>query len=231
LVEGIGEDFIPPVSDLSLATKAYSVPDAEAFTMARELLQKEGIIAGSSSGTLLVAALRYCREQTTPKRVVTFVCDSGNKYLSKMYNDVWMRDQGFMNKPRHNDLRDLISHAHSDSDTVVAAPTDTLINALNRMKLYDISQLPVIDDKKVIGLLDESDILLAVIGAEEKFDDQVSTVMSTTLETINASQPLEDLLPLFKRNLVPIVMHNNDFAGLITRIDLLNHLRDRVNRY
>jgi len=163
--------------------------------------------------------------------VVTFVCDSGNKYLSKMYNDVWMRDQGFMHKPRHNDLRDLISHAHSDSDTVVAAPTDSLINALNRMKLYDISQLPVIDNKKVIGLLDESDILLAVIGAEEKFDDEVATVMSTTLETIDASQPLEDLLPLFQRNLVPIVMHNNDFAGLITRIDLLNHLRDRVNRY
>ncbi|MGH6718104.1 MAG: PLP-dependent cysteine synthase family protein, partial [Alphaproteobacteria bacterium] len=84
LVEGIGEDFIPPVSDLSLVRAAYTVPDREAFATARDLLDKEGILAGSSSGTLVAAALRYCRAQTTPKRVVTFICDSGNKYLSKM---------------------------------------------------------------------------------------------------------------------------------------------------
>jgi len=98
LVEGIGEDFIPPVSDLSMTGKAYTVSDAEAFHAARELLQLEGIIGGSSSGTLIAAALRYCREQTEPKRVVTFVCDSGNKYLSKMYNDVWMQDQGLLDR-------------------------------------------------------------------------------------------------------------------------------------
>ena len=94
LVEGIGEDFIPKIADFSLTTKAYSVTDAEAFTAAHNLLASEGILAGSSTGTLLAAALRYCRESSTPQRVVTLVCDSGNKYLSKMYNHIWLNDHG-----------------------------------------------------------------------------------------------------------------------------------------
>ncbi len=96
LVEGIGEDFLPPVADLSRVRKAYTISDARSMQMARELLLKDGILAGSSTGTLLAAALRYCREQGRPKRVVTFACDTGNKYLSKLYNDDWMREQGFL---------------------------------------------------------------------------------------------------------------------------------------
>ena len=95
LVEGIGEDFIPDICDLSAVKNAYTISDAESFAVARELLLKEGMLAGSSSGTLLAAALKFCREQTEPKRVVTFACDTGNKYLSKLYNDFWMEDQGF----------------------------------------------------------------------------------------------------------------------------------------
>ncbi|MBR1792846.1 MAG: cysteine synthase family protein [Bacteroidales bacterium] len=94
LVEGIGEDFIPKIADFSLTKKAYSISDTEAFTAAHDLLSKEGILAGSSTGTLLAAALRYCRESETPQRVVTLVCDSGNKYLSKMYNHIWLNDHG-----------------------------------------------------------------------------------------------------------------------------------------
>ncbi|HYK99848.1 MAG TPA: cysteine synthase family protein, partial [Steroidobacteraceae bacterium] len=98
LVEGIGGDSVPPVADFSRVTATYSIPDPEAFATCRALLKHEGIIAGTSTGTLLAAALRYCREQQQPKRVVTFVCDSGNKYLSKVYNDYWMLDQGFLER-------------------------------------------------------------------------------------------------------------------------------------
>src|SRR5690606_14923532 len=94
-VEGIGEDFIPPNADLSLVRRAYSVSDPESFAAARELLRREGIFAGSSSGTMLAAALRYCREQTEPKRVVTLVCDSGAKYLSKVFNDAFLAQEGW----------------------------------------------------------------------------------------------------------------------------------------
>jgi cystathionine beta-synthase len=101
LVEGIGEDFIPSICDLSRVKRAYTIGDEESFVTARLLLEREGILAGSSSGLLVAAALRYCRAQTTPKRVVTFICDSGNKYLSKMFNDLWMREQGFRRTGRY----------------------------------------------------------------------------------------------------------------------------------
>ena len=94
LVEGIGEDFIPKIADFSLTSKAYSITDEEAFNAAHDLLAREGILAGSSTGTLLAAALKYCRESEVPRRVVTLVCDSGNKYLSKMYNKIWLNDHG-----------------------------------------------------------------------------------------------------------------------------------------
>jgi cystathionine beta-synthase len=94
LVEGIGEDFIPAIADLSMTHRAYSIDDKDSFDAVRELLRTEGIFAGSSTGTLLCAAILYCREQTVPKRVVTFACDSGNKYLSKMYNSYWLSEQG-----------------------------------------------------------------------------------------------------------------------------------------
>lgn len=93
LVEGIGEDFIPPLAQIGGVSKAFRIADGEAFSVARELLKREGILAGSSTGTLLAAALRYCRAQNKPKRVVTFACDSGNKYLSKMFNDEWLSGQ------------------------------------------------------------------------------------------------------------------------------------------
>ncbi|WP_417657079.1 PLP-dependent cysteine synthase family protein [Pseudidiomarina aestuarii] len=98
LVEGIGEDFIPDICEIDLASSAYAISDKEAFATARELLVKEGVMVGSSSGTLIAAALRYCREQTTPKRVVTLACDTGNRYLSKLYNDEWMNERGLLEK-------------------------------------------------------------------------------------------------------------------------------------
>src|SRR3546814_792960 len=113
MVEGIGEDFLPTISDFSRVKKAYAISDKESFLAARELLEKEGILGGSSTGTLLAAALRYCREQTTPKKVLLFVCDTGNKYLSKLYNDYWMLDNGFLEREQHGDLRDLILRPYS----------------------------------------------------------------------------------------------------------------------
>ncbi|WP_366556158.1 pyridoxal-phosphate dependent enzyme [Aquibaculum sediminis] len=229
VVEGIGEDFLPSICDLTPVRKAYSIPDKEALLTARELLAKEGILGGSSTGTLLAAALRYCREQTEPKRVVTLVCDSGNKYLSKMYNDYWMLDQGFLERPVVGDLRDLISRRHQDQATVTLSPDDTLLTAHGRMKLYDISQLPVVNEAgEAIGILDESDLLLAVVEEEARFRDPVSSAMTRKLETVEADRPVEDLLPIFERDHVAIVLDDGQFLGLITRIDLVNHLRRKL---
>ncbi|WP_454832142.1 pyridoxal-phosphate dependent enzyme [Pseudoxanthomonas wuyuanensis] len=228
LVEGIGEDFLPQISDFSRVKKAYSISDKESFLTARELLAKEGILGGSSTGTLLAAALKYCREQTTPKKVLVFVCDTGNKYLSKMYNDYWMLDNGFIERPQYGDLRDLILRPYSQRDTVVVSPTDLLTTAYQRMKLYDVSQLPVMEGEKLVGIVDESDVLLHVYGEEARFLDPVSTAMVSKLDRLDVRSPIEALLPVFDRGQVAIVTDGEAFLGLITRIDLLNYLRRRA---
>ncbi|MDZ7629214.1 MAG: pyridoxal-phosphate dependent enzyme [Parvularculaceae bacterium] len=229
LVEGIGEDFIPDVCDLSRVKRAYGISDKESFEAARELLKKEGILGGSSSGTLLAAALKYCREQKTKKRVVAFVCDRGDKYLSKMYNDYWMYDQGFIKRPPKGDLTDLITRKHSERATVTVKPDDTMMIAYGRMKLYDISQLPVLnEDGSLAGLIDEEDILFAVVRNRDKFKDPVKSAMTYRVETLDAAEKMEALLPVFARGHVAVVTKAGKFEGLITRTDLLNYLRLQV---
>jgi len=228
-VEGIGEDFIPVNADLSLIARAYSISDKEGVEAARALLAKEGLLAGSSSGTLLAAALRYCREQTAPKRVVTLVPDSGNKYLSKTYNDFWVIEQGLAERELHGDLRDLVARRFDRGGAVTVLPEDSLLVAYNRMRSSDVSQLPVVKNDRVLGILDESDILAFVEGAEaqrlERFRDPVMKAMTADLHTVQVSDRLDALPPLFRRNEVAIVLDGEKFVGLITRIDLLNHLR------
>ncbi len=228
LVEGIGEDFVPPICDLSGVREAYTISDAESFVTARALLREEGIMAGSSSGTLVAAALRYCRSRSRPERVVAFICDSGNKYLSKMYNDFWMLDQGFLPRENYGDLRDVIGRRFSDKAVVTVGPDDTLLTAYGRFKLYDVSQLPVVEGERIVGLIDESDLLLATYDKEGRFREPVKNFMSTNLETVQPNAPFESLLPLFEQGKVPIVCEGQRFLGLITRIDLLNYLRRRI---
>jgi cystathionine beta-synthase len=228
LVEGIGGDYVPPVADLGRVKSAYTITDAEAFKTCRELLAKEGIIAGTSSGTLIAAALRYCREQTQPKRVVTLVCDSGNKYLSKAYNDYWMLDQGFLERERFGDLRDLIARRAWERAAVTVNASEPVMAAYRRMKLYDVSQLPVMQNGRIVGIVDEEDILLEVFANPKHFDEPVTAAMESHLVTVPVDAPVQQLMEIFKRGMVAIVMNGSEFMGLVTRIDLLNWLRRRT---
>lgn len=227
LVEGIGEDFIPPLVNLSRVKSAFTINDHESLTTARDLLRREGILAGSSSGTLVAAALRYCKCQSVPRRVVTFVCDSGNKYLSKMYNDYWMADQGFRKGEPFGDLRDLIIRRFSDGAVVSLASEDTLSVAYARMRLYDVSQLPVMEVNRIVGIVDESDLLLAVRDNPHAFGRPIREFMTSRLQTVSRHAQIKDLLPIFDAGHVAIVADDLGFHGLITRVDVLNYLRRR----
>jgi len=224
-VEGIGEDFVPAIADLSGIRAAYSISDEDSFGTARELLRREGILGGSSTGTLLAAALRYCREQTEPKRVVSFVCDTGTRYLSKVYNDNWMIDQGLLARPRFGDLRDLVARRPEEGSVVSVTPDDTLLTAFQRMRLADVSQLPVLVDKTLVGLIDESDLLLNVHADATRFRAPVASAMTDAPSTIAPTASLAELEAVLDRGLVAIVADAHGFYGLITRFDLLNHLR------
>jgi cystathionine beta-synthase len=229
LVEGIGEDFLPSISDFDHIRKAYAIGDRESMLTGRELLNKEGILAGSSTGTLVAAALKYCREQDRPKKVLTFAADTGNRYLSKMFNDFWMRDQGFIETDTHGDLRDLIARPFESNDTITVDPDEPLANAYGRMKLYDVSQLPVIKEQEIVGFIDESDILLAVAQSNDRFDKPVSSAMVTDLAVVDVHDSVDKLMPIFNKDFVAIVKDGNSFLGLITRVDLLNYLRRMVD--
>ena len=228
LVEGIGEDFVPPNCELKHVRHAYEVSDRESFLCARELLAKEGILGGSSTGTLLAAALRYCREQTQPKRVVTLVCDSGNKYLTKMYNDHWMFQQGLLDRTQRGNLVDLIVRRYQEGSTVTVEPGESLMQAYRRMTLFDVSQLPVMEGRKLIGILDESDLLMHVQQDPARFDNTVSEAMVCNVETLPADASMDALLAVFQRDHVAVVQDGDSFVGLITRIDLLNYLRQQL---
>ena len=229
LVEGIGEDFVPSILDLSLVTKAYTVTDAEAFETVRQLLVKEGVLAGSSVGVLLHAALRYCREQKEPKRVVTLICDSGAKYLSKMYNDFWMVDQGMLQRERTGDLRDLIARRHERKEDFTLAPTLPLAQAVKRMRMYSVSQMAVLDERdRVLGIIDESDVLLALYRDRGALQRPVGEFMTSNLETVPPTARPEDLIPIFRADRVAIVVDGDRYCGLITRIDLINWLRQQT---
>ncbi len=227
-VEGIGQNCIPQIADLSRVRKAYSISDSESFETARSLLRNFGILGGSSSGCLVAAAIRFCKEQTMPKRVVTFICDTGNKYFSKMYSDYWMIDQGYIKRPQTGDIRDLLTRRYEEGSLITVSPDDSLLAAFQRMRLADVSQVPVIEEGQCVGILDESDVLFAVQGHESRFRRPVRTAMTSRLETIPASATLEDVVRILDRGMVALVIEDEKFLGLITRSDLLAHLRRRM---
>jgi cystathionine beta-synthase len=228
LVEGIGEDFIPAICDFSLTRRAYSIPDAESFSVARELLQVEGVLAGSSTGTLLAAALRYCRQQKEPKRVVTFAGDTGARYLSKRFNDFWMEDQGFIERPKHGDLRDLIGRPHGERATITVGPNDVLTTAHNRLRNAGFSQLPVMDGDNLIGIVTEDDILRFAFGRPERFNEPVRSAMTTTFLRVDKNTSVNNLVAMLEVRSSAAVMDGERFLGLITRSDVLNYLRRQV---
>lgn len=228
LVEGIGEDFIPDIADFSRVAKAYSISDTESFAAARELLREEGLLAGSSSGTCLAAALKYCREQTEAKRVVTFACDTGNKYLSKLYNDFWLEDQGFISQPHCGDLRDLIGRRHDERATITVGPNDVLTTAHNRLRNAGISQLPVMDDGELVGVVDEDAIIQYVFGNPELLNSPVRDAMQTAFIQLDKSASVNNLVAMLHVQPFAAVLDGDTFLGLITRADVLNHLRKQM---
>jgi cystathionine beta-synthase len=200
LVEGIGEDFIPVIADFSQVTKAYSISDAESFAAARELLKKEGVLAGSSSGTLLAAALKYCREQTEPKTVVSFACDTGNKYLSKLFNDFWMED----------------------------GPTDVVTTAHNRLRNAGFSQLPVMDEGRLVGVITEDAIIQHVFGKPDLMNAPVAEAMESAFIKLDKTTSVNNLVAMLHVQPYAAIMDGEEFLGLITRSDVLNYLRRQI---
>ena len=229
LVEGVGEDFIPNNFDLSLMDDAEIVSDKEAFEVLQVLLKEEGILGGSSSGTLVAAAAKWCRKQTEPKNVVTFICDTGNKYLSKAFNKSWLHDNNLLESEKFGDLRDLISRRADQGEMITVAPSDSLLVAYNRMRASDISQLPVIKEGDLLGIIDEEDVLISVSKNQGTFSDEVERHMIQQLDVLQYNASEDELIGILSEGKVAIIYNEDNFIGFITKVDLINHYRNRLN--
>jgi hypothetical protein len=158
--------------------------------------------------------------------VVTFVCDTGTRYLTKVYSDGWMVDQGLLQRPRLGDLRDLIGRRFDDGDVVSVAPTDTLLTAFNRMRSADLAQLPVIVEGRLVGLIDESDILLHVTRRRRTLQAPVRHHDGRAANPAPGASSMPQLREILDRGLTAVIADGFRFYGLITRFDLLNHCED-----
>ena len=228
LVEGVGEDFIPDTFEVSLMDDAETVSDKEAFEVLQIILKEEGILGGSSTGTLVAAAAKWCRKQTEHKNVVTFICDTGNKYLSKAFNKAWLHDNNLLETEKFGDLRDLINRRADKGEMISVSPTDTLLVAYNRMRASDISQIPVINSDKLMGLLDEEDLLFTVSKDSEAFSNKVSSHMIEKLDILQFGASEDELLSVLSEGKVAIIYANETFIGFITKVDLINYYRNKI---
>lgn len=230
-IEGVGEDFIPGTVDLSLIDLWETVGDREAFQMTRRVAREEGILIGGSSGMALAGALRFARKLKEEKVIVVLLPDSGRSYLSKIFNDDWMRDQGFID--RFGERREVKHLLPTRSRVICAGTAETVRNAIDRMHRHGISQMPVVEGnapegakaphlERIVGVIEERSLLEQVFHRPETVDEMVATVMEPSLPVIDADDDVESLFPLFTGGKNgAIVVRDNVPVGILTRSDLL----------
>ena len=228
-IEGIGQDKIPGTLDMSVIDEFQSVSDKESFAMARRLTREEGLFVGGSSGLITHVALRVAREIDDPNAfVVTVLCDTGERYLSKLYNDEWMRENQMLDSTRVT-LMSVLARKESDAPEVVSTtPGAPVRQALGLMSLHDISQLPVMDGQNCVGSV--SDWSLSQKGLENPklLDATVSEVMDSPFPVIERDQPVESVVKLLsKSNPAVLVRNDGRIDGIVTRSDMLHYMMSR----
>jgi len=228
-VEGIGQDKLPGTMDMTVMDEYQTVSDRDAFAMARRLTREEGLFVGGSSGLITHAALNVARRINDPNAlVVTFLCDTGERYLSKLYNDEWMRENQMLDSEKAT-LAQLVGAKTGETPMVVStAAGATVRQALRLMSLHDVSQLPVMDGSSCVGSVSEG--VLAAKGLEDQkvLDRSVGDVMDAPFPVVEDGQPVDSVVKLVsKSNPAVLVRRHGAITGILTRSDLLHYLMAR----
>ena len=159
---------------------------------------------------------------------MTFACDTGNKYLSKLYNDFWMEDQGFITREQQGDLRDLVGRPHGERATITVGPNDILTTAHNRLRNAGFSQLPVMDDGRLVGIVTEESIIQHVFGKPELMNSPVADAMESAFIKLEVGTSINNLVAMLQVQPYAAILDGDEFIGLITRSDVLNYLRRQI---
>jgi cystathionine beta-synthase len=228
-IEGIGQDKIPGTLDMKVIDEFETVSDKESFAMARRLTREEGLFVGGSSGLITHVALRIAREIDDPNAfIVTMLCDTGERYLSKLYNDEWMRENQMLDSGRVT-LMNVLGRKESDTPAVVSTtPGAPVRQALGLMTLHDVSQLPVMEGDNCVGSVSDWSLSQKSLENPKLLDATVSEVMDSPFPMIAADQPIESVVKLLsKSNPAVLVRRNGSIEGIVTRSDMLHYMMTR----
>lgn len=222
-VEGFGEDFMPGAIDFAYIDDVVQVSDRECFQTARALVVKEGLFVGGSCGGALAGAIKYSAQIKTPQKILVILPDSGSRYLSKFYDDDWMRENGFM---QHDDqwgtIKDLMGNKR---ETLIKADIKaTVKDVVALMKQHSISQLPVFKGDELLGLVSETDLLSAMMQNPNAVHQGIDTWVHKNITVLDSSDPVSKLYPSLKKGMVAIVREGTNYIGILTKIDLIDYL-------
>lgn len=223
-VEGIGQDVVPGVLDFTYVDEVVEADDKESFLMGRRLAREEGLLVGGSAGTAVAGALKFAETLGPDDVVVVLLPDTGERYLSKMYNDEWMRSNRFL-VPERISLRYVMEHKSQLKEVVSVEQDTTVRKALDILTGNNISQAPVMQDGACIGSVDESDIMSAVVADPARLEAPVRSIMSEPFPTLHKDEPIQKAIEeLSKKHPAVLLEEDGKITGIVTRFDVLEHL-------
>ena len=230
-VEGIGEDFLPSTLDLSVIDEVIQIGDKESFIWARRLVREEGIFCGGSSGTAIAAAMRYAQSLPPNRLVVVILPDSGSRYLSKFYDDKWMKENGFLETEWGQHLLIDVLAAKTTQELITVSSTDRLTDVIALLKAHDISQAPVLNpDGSLAGLVTEVDLLKHMLESRHVHspDETVAEIVSPTQSVFSSTDTIDAALPAIMDGQVAMINREGQPVGILTKIDLLDYIAQMI---
>jgi cystathionine beta-synthase len=228
-IEGIGQDKVPGTLDMSVVDDFMTVTDKEAFAMARRLTREEGLFVGGSAGLIVHVALHVARRTDDPSAcIVAVLPDTGERYLSKLYNDEWMRENQLLDADRTTLSSVLSAKGPTDHPVVSVAPGTTVRQALRLMSLHDVSQLPIMEDVNCVGSVSDWSLSAKSLENTKLLDATVSELMDPPFPMVDSEQPVDAIARLLsKSNPAVLVRSNGRVLGIVTRSDMLSYLMAR----
>jgi cystathionine beta-synthase len=229
-IEGIGEDFLPGATDLSVCDEVVQVGDKESFLITRRLVREEGIFCGGSSGSAVAGLLKskFARELEHDQIAVVILPDSGSRYLSKVFDDEWMRENGFLEGPWGTATVAELLEAKPQRDVIAVSPLDKVRDAIARMQEHDISQMPVISDGQLMGMVTETHLLNHLVLGGDAADDAIAPIVQRQVPTVGVGASLEGVSGLFAEGSAVVVVDLDRVVGILTKIDLIDYLAARA---
>lgn len=228
-VEGIGEDMIPPNHHYQYVDDVVQVSDKESFTVTRRLAREEGIHVGGSSGTALAAALRIARQLDEPKLIVTILCDSGDRYLSKCHSDEWMQENQFLEeaKPELAEVDYVLTHKSTKIPSLVYVPPEVEVSEVMKlMSEHSITQLPVLEGNDCLGTVTEAGLTRRILEDPETLQQPISENMEPSLPVIESDASISEVMSLLRERETPAVLvkRRNVLTGIVSRSDMIEYL-------